>query len=139
MATPRIILRFRELTPGVDTVRAHVAVIEKFGYVWWGWWKKQTEPDHSEALRIAHNTLKHDDRIFAWLIDTSAERLHLATITAIESKLPNSETEKVPSYYRDAKNIPVWFRIESIEPDRPYARELEAKIGQNTLAIFSGG
>lgn len=80
MAPPRLILRFRELTPAVDTIRAHLEVIEKHGSVWWGWWKKETEPDHAADIRNLAQTVDNDHPVEVDLIDTSAERLHLAQV-----------------------------------------------------------
>lgn len=137
MATPRVILRFRELTPDVDTIHAHLAVKKRKGSVWWGWWKKEAEPDHANELRLLGDTVTRDTPIYVWLIDTSAERLHLATVIEVKRELPASEQEKVPRYYRDSiDRIPAWFRISNIEVDQPYRRDLEAQIGQRTLALL---
>ena len=83
MAALRLILRFRELTLDVDTVREHSAVIDSDDFVWWGWWKKESEASRTaelEQLAVELHALREFD---AWLIDTSAERMHRATISDI--------------------------------------------------------
>lgn len=137
MATPRVILRFREVTPDVDTIEAHLAVLNAKGFVWWGWWKKKFEPDHAADLALFREAIKRDGSFQAWLIDTSAERLHLATVTDIRCRLSGSDIQAVPAYYRDATSeIPTWFRLSEIKMDQAYLGDIEKKIGQDTLVAI---
>ena len=43
MAAPLVVLRFRDTTPGTDTIAAHVELLGRHGAVWWGWWRKEYE------------------------------------------------------------------------------------------------
>lgn len=138
METPRIILRFRELTPDVDTIKAHLTILDRKGSVWWGWWKKEAEPSHEDELRALETNVSRRTPISAWLIDTSAERLHLAKVIEVKTRLSSNETNNVPAYYRkNVDAIPAWFRLSKIEVDQPYRRELEAIVGQNTIAFLA--
>ena len=42
-----ILLRFRD-TASVDTIAEHEAIINRSGFTWWGWWKKDSEPDRNQ-------------------------------------------------------------------------------------------
>lgn len=57
-----VILRFRDLvTAENETIAKHVAVIEKYGYVWWAWWKKGNEKTPVEEfalLRLSYHTIR---------------------------------------------------------------------------------
>ena len=138
MASPALILRFRELTPDVDTIEAHQYAIYHKRYVWWGWWKKQMEPDHDKDLELLKSTVTTSNPAVAWLIDTSAERLHRATVTAVKTSLSVRERRYVPAYYRKSvADIPAWFRVTNIEADVPYRRDFEGVIGLDTFALLS--
>ena len=50
MEPPAIALRFRDTTPGVDTIDAHKALLRREGAVWWGWWKKDFEDVDVDSL-----------------------------------------------------------------------------------------
>ena len=50
-----VLLRFRDLTQGVDTIKAHNTIAEQKDEegkerVLWGWWKKEKEPLPNPAL-----------------------------------------------------------------------------------------
>jgi hypothetical protein len=57
MAAPTIALRFRDTTPGIDTIAEHRELIARDGRVGWGWWKKTFEP--AEILRPIHRFPLH--------------------------------------------------------------------------------
>lgn len=43
-----ITLRFRDLSK--DTIALHKAIIDKKGFVWWGWWAKAEETVANNAF-----------------------------------------------------------------------------------------
>jgi hypothetical protein len=138
MAKVRLVLRFRELTSGVDTVADHDSIVRQQGYVWWGWWKKQTEPPRTEDIRMLRNWLASLGEFDAWLIDTSAERMHRATIEQIHlGQLPEQEQSHVPEYYREAHDVEAWFKINKIQFNVPYEPSIETSIGRDTLTTFT--
>ena len=57
-----VILRFRDLVTSENgTIEQHKALIDKYGYVWWTWWKKGGEkiPDDFSLLstRVKENSI----------------------------------------------------------------------------------
>ena len=38
-----ILLRYRDITPSINTIDEHNKVVEEKGRVLWGWWKKGSE------------------------------------------------------------------------------------------------
>ena len=140
MAAPRVILRFRELTPGIDTIAAHREILDREPYVWWGWWKKQTEVDPGDTLDKLRSQARSPTHLSLALIDTSAERMHEATADDVVSALPDEEREKVPAYYRArAELVFAWFRLIDLRPDVPYNSGFEEQVGQGTIAMTEEG
>jgi hypothetical protein len=130
-----IILRFRELTPGTDTIQEHAKLRAGGGYVWWGWWKKGAEPDATALLADLAQRARAG-ALAAYLIDTSAERMHQAQVAdVVGGPLPQEEWRFVPEYYRGDRSVAAWFKLVSIELDREYDPQVESQIGQATIAI----
>jgi hypothetical protein len=50
MASPAIVLRFRDTTPSIDTIVEHRALLAQRGSVGWGWWKKTFEDGRQDEL-----------------------------------------------------------------------------------------
>lgn len=96
MAAPAIALRFRETTPGIETVAVHRQLIAEHGAVFWGWWKKDWENVDIHAVRRTI-TPGHDNSIL--LIDRSTSRAFRATCRrfALANEL---DANDVPAYYR---------------------------------------
>jgi hypothetical protein len=137
VAALRLILRFRELTPGVDTIFEHEAVLKRSGFVWWGWWKKEAEQGRDDDLAELQHEIHARRQFDAWLIDTSAERMHRATISDVRlAILSGKERKHVPRYYRDRGAVAAWFKVTSIHKDVPYDLKVESVIGQDTLAVI---
>jgi hypothetical protein len=139
VATYRVILRFRELTPGVDTISEHERILREEGYVWWGWWKKETETDL--ALNFADlSQAARSSGVQLTLIDTSAERMHFALADEVAQVLPNKERERVPPYYRaQARIVFAWFRLTKIDQDVGYDAAVERLIGNRTCVVTESG
>jgi len=134
MVSPRIALRYRDAVPGIDTIAAHQEVIEQYGSVLWGWWKKGFEPSHNallEELRIARNF-----QIF--IIDRTNETQFLAIATEVlagEKKIDDDFL--IPAYYRAAENdVFSWFKLTSIT-SVPYISDLASKFKDGTLVDMS--
>lgn len=97
MASPAIALRFRDTTPGIDTIAAHRELISRTGLVGWGWWKKTFETSETEKILTL---LKDQQEISIVLIDRTAERAYLCTCVGfVEPKAADAKI--VPLYYRD--------------------------------------
>jgi hypothetical protein len=97
MATPTVALRFRDSTPGVDTVKAHREEIASHGAAWWGWWKNVSEEIDAATVR---RKLSSHSTGSVLLINRPAKRSFIATFLAFADR---SEVDllRVPTYYRE--------------------------------------
>ena len=131
MAPPSVALRFRDTTPGIDTIAQHRDLLEEHGSVWWGWWKKDFEENHSNFFATA------GDEIDLFILDRSTERMFIAS--ARESRVGTNtplELELIPFYYRSStKEVHGWFRLTSIEPV-DYNNEIASRFGDSTVVIL---
>lgn len=133
MDAPRIALRFRDLTPGVDTIVEHRQVAHKVGSVWWGWWKKHFENDHSTLLKELYRQVSRQHPLELILVDTSTQRCFSATATEVAPRISDGQLKRVPRYYRHmAPDIPAWFRLNRID-DTGFDPRLEAIFGDATF------
>ena len=55
-----VVLRFRDHSAQYDTIREHQTLIQVFRYVWWGWWRKDSEPDHRNDLEELDGAARRD-------------------------------------------------------------------------------
>ena len=129
MATPAIALRFRDTTPGIDTIEAHGEVLSRHGAVWWGWWKKQWEAIDPAAVQRRLTT--EPDRSVL-LINTSSEKCFLANFSRF-SNVGGVDVERVPSYYREhLRDVAGFFLITSIT-ECNYDPQLGERLGEQTF------
>lgn len=97
-------VRFHDgFAPACGTVKAHIDVIEKYGYVWFGKiGQGASEKTIKECLQQGM------DRIL--LIDSGRVSRWWAYIDQIQNSKP--EESFIPEYYRDKTDkIKTWFRI----------------------------
>jgi len=109
------ILRFRDITED-DTIDSHSSLISSAGYVWWGWWKKESEPNRYRDLEEIRGRAS-ETPIQAGLFDRSTHAFYAATVNACvfsDGLMPSPEPRKTPSYYSDER-LPAWFKLASIE------------------------
>jgi predicted MPP superfamily phosphohydrolase len=109
------ILRFRDLT-GDDPIHAHREIISRAGYVWWGWWKKSSEPDRFKELNELREKAQSSG-VLVGLFDRSTNALYAAeTIDCVSSSGPiaSPQPDATPKYYAHAK-IAAWFKLTNIE------------------------
>lgn len=110
-----IVLRFRDFD--VDTIAEHRQVIAEAGYVWWGWWRKNTEPTRREELEDIQE-LARAKPVEIGLFDRSTDRFFSARITDCVTERergPSPEPSKTPKYYSDKSTIAAWFKITNID------------------------
>jgi calcineurin-like phosphoesterase family protein len=113
-----IVLRFRDFPDlAADTVKEHRALIGTYGHVWWGWWRKATEPDRGEELRNFSKRLAAEPTSIG-LVDISTRRYFLAEVTHCvassgEEGIHSPEPEATPQYYAD-RAVAAWFRCTQI-------------------------
>jgi 3',5'-cyclic AMP phosphodiesterase CpdA len=135
MATPAIALRFRDTTPGVNTIEAHRAIIGREGAVWWGWWKKEFEDDHLTYL----STSELNGPIEILIVDRSTSRMFRSS--AVRWSIGNTgevDLGRVPEYYREyAPQVFGWFLLTSIE-ETDFVEDIARKFGDHTLVQING-
>jgi predicted MPP superfamily phosphohydrolase len=131
-----LILRFRDIASD-DTVAVHQQLITSIGHVWWGWWKKDFEPDRLAELGQARERMK-DAGLAVGLFDRSTKKFYSArAVDCIFSESPMSSPEpvKTPSYY-SADKVPAWFKfttIDEIDEAKFVERFAPPPIGEGTL------
>lgn len=132
MAAPAIVLRFRDTTPGVDTIVEHRAMLARRGVVGWGWWKKTFEADQHEGIaeRLAEN-----GEIDLVILDRSTERAFLCRCVAFRAP-SEADAATVPAYYREHVDVTAGvFTLRSID-DINFDAALGDLVGDQTFLWF---
>lgn len=114
-----IILRFRDLvTENNGTIERHRNIIQQYGYVWWGWWKKGNEVTPQQEFS-GLSTLAKTNPIEIFLVDSGQGVVYKSVCENIDlrynQKMPSPEKERTPEYYRDQEYY-AWFKFTKIEP-----------------------
>ena len=134
-----VLLRFRELTEGIETISAHNEIVKEHGNVLWGWWKKPPELTPDPALTMLAKTVnkKQGDRLI-FLVNSADGTLYEAPLVEIYyepggPELHCPEPKKCPQYYRK-KTLPAWFRVGKITKSK---HSLDAYVfsGSNRTAV----
>lgn len=128
-----LLLRYRDITPSINTIDEHNRVVEEKGRVLWGWWKKGSEqaPDpylYELAEEMERNSSKSD----VLIINSGTYELFKATLYKIHYtlgglKAPLVNTELCPKYYSE-ENLPAWFEIGKIEKIEKGLQELSQYV-----------
>ena len=125
MAASVIILRFRDTTPGVDTIAAHLELLGRHGAVWWGWWRKETEA--ATARDVPNGPLE------VLLADRSTRRMFRAACERFSVRGAEVDPEEVPEYYRrHIGEIEGFFRLTRID-EIAYDEDLGGRLGERTM------
>jgi Calcineurin-like phosphoesterase len=131
MGASSIVLRFRDATVGVDTIKEHKAILDAKGLVWWGWWKKDFEKARIaeiNKLRISNGKIT--------LVDRSTRRMFEALCTDfIAGRVPHEEY-LVPTYYLETiGDVFGWFLLQSIEKVK-FSDTISKAIGTKTFITY---
>jgi len=125
-----MILRFRDLiTQEGGTIEAHRALIQRYGYVWWGWWAMPEESIPRNTFAAFGDEINSRGELTAYLLDSGLKRLYTVRISQIDypqtnEPMPTPDPEKTPRYYID-NTCKAWFKILSIQDCKPVTlREL---------------
>jgi hypothetical protein len=129
MATPGVMIRFRDNAPSVDL---HNEVFKKKGAVLWGLWLKSFE---NKDDVLAHLNDREVDRIY--IADTASKSkplIYSCDVKRIITKSTDVDESLVPEYYRKRKEeVLIWFelasRIGAIDADK----KLAALLGVPTI------
>ncbi|MCC2643934.1 MAG: hypothetical protein K0S45_4347 [Nitrospira sp.] len=112
-----LLLRFRDLTPGVNTISTHNEIANAKGRVLWGWWKKPLELMPDPGLTNLATDLRPDSKVF--LVDSATAKIYRVNLLRIHfvpggKEQPPPEPDLCPGYYR-TQLLPAWFEIGKIE------------------------
>jgi 3',5'-cyclic AMP phosphodiesterase CpdA len=129
MAAPAIVLRFRDTTPGIDTIVEHRALLAKHGAVGWGWWKKTFEEGQEDAIA---QLLAASDEFEVALVDRSTERAFRCTCIGF-SVPSNTDAASVPEYYRHHIDMTAGVFIFKKIDDTAFDPEMGDAIGDQTF------
>ena len=97
-------LRFAEnFAPGCGTIAAHQALIDRYGYVWYG------KLGSAVSLRVSSEILGDEDPRFL-LIHSGGQDRWWAHVESIQREIPC--LDEIPEYYRDkAADFGCWFKV----------------------------
>jgi hypothetical protein len=139
-----VLLRFRDHSADIDTIHEHLNIIAQFKYVWWGWWRKESEPDHRRDLEELQYRAWQNS-IAIGLFDRSTGRYFVARAADFIRDGEHRgapERDRVPAYYANNNTIEAWVKVLSIEPVNP-ARFVELfgelPTGEHTFFPVSRG
>ncbi|HKR05796.1 MAG TPA: metallophosphoesterase [Bacteroidia bacterium] len=108
------LLRFRD-TINLDTILEHQNIINTYGYTWWGWWKKISEPEKGDLFNDIKKNLSNS-RFF--LFDRSSNRFFAILVSEISfsknEKILSPEKEKTPHYYNN-QSCSLWLKLTHFE------------------------
>src|ERR1700680_1741544 len=112
-----VILRFRDHRTDIDTITAHKTLIRKFGYVWWGWWGKDSEPKHGGVIeQLGERARNSDLEIGIFDLSTSRYFVALASDFILNSRSRGSpDVLRTPSYYSSDQKIKAWVKLRTIK------------------------
>ena len=114
-----VLLRFRDHDTNVDTIKEHRAIIGRGGYVWWGWWRKDSEPDQDRAINELSEKARRDN-IEIGIFDPSTSRYFVAlagdfVLNSVSHGSP--EKDKTPAYYPDKRKVYAWIKLSRIQDE----------------------
>lgn len=120
-----VLFRYRDLV--AHTLKEHRAMINQFQKVWWGWWRRPSEPSHEKLWEELSEATSHGQKVAIGLYDSGQNQVHVAWIDQVKrpvrdeygeyTQVPLSpeELELVPSYYRTSPFSRAWMRIVKIQ------------------------
>lgn len=124
-----IILRFRDLNTS-DTIKSHKDIIDKFCYVWWGWWAKPQEKVPMDEFNYLYELSVSETGLKVFLLDSGNEKVYEAVCNNIKfyngQLMETPEPDKTPEYYRD-NQYRLWFKFSKIS-ECLSTLEAEAKL-----------
>lgn len=115
-----LLLRYRDITPSINTIEEHNKIARDKGKVLWGWWKKPSEPmpnpylfDLAEEMKLNSLTSK------VFLINSGTKELYEAELYSIYYKLGElksipTDSGLCPQYYAN-EQLPAWFEVGEIK------------------------
>ena len=111
-----IILRYRDLS-SKDTIGLHQKIIQKEGFVWWGWWAKPQEKVCTDVFQNL-NDIADKETLEVFLLDSGKLELRRAVCTEIvysaKGDFINSPLKKAtPTYYKKNQYM-LWSKFTNV-------------------------
>jgi hypothetical protein len=108
-----IVLRFSDYN-GTQTVDLHSSIIEEFGHVWWGWWKKNHEEKKTNLL----NDIAGKCPLSVGIVNRDEKKYYKAECQEVifdrmGEMLLSPESHLTPTYYQN-EEVPAWLKFSSI-------------------------
>ncbi|MBY5817585.1 metallophosphoesterase [Rhizobium leguminosarum] len=126
-----LVLRYRDFQAEGHTISEHIELLKKAGEVWWGWWKKESEPSNIDHLGRLQAICDNEDEVKVGLFDRALGKFHIANcVHIIFSDQGNTSPDKsrTPAYYSKTK-LKAWFKFNNIEEvDRNYFVDLFGSV-----------
>lgn len=92
-------------------------MIDKKGYVWWGWWNKGNEKVPFDEFCVLKGIVESHPKC-VYLMDSGQNKLYKANCLDIKysknNRIPSPETEYTPDYYNTQKYC-AWFKFNNIK------------------------
>ena len=105
-----LLLRFRDTL--ANTVFEHQLIEDHAGYSWWGWWKKNSEPDQDNVLGAVQSAVRKSPMDIG-LFDRSTPQYWSSKLLDCHfgsGAIPSPEPLATPQYYSQAK-CAAWFKL----------------------------
>lgn len=102
--------------PQGSTIREHKRISDEKGGVWWGWWKKEFEPDNHRHLEKLKD-LSGQRSFPVGLVDRSTDEYFIAACEGVVSNIdpvPSPLRLRTPEYY-SGKRCRAWFYFTGFE------------------------
>lgn len=115
-----LLLRYRDITPSINTIEEHNKVVKEKGKVLWGWWKKGSEqmPD-PYLFELAEEMERNSSISKVFIIDSGTNELYEAELYKIHYDLGGAKDfpanmDLCPAYYSEER-LPAWFELGEIK------------------------
>jgi hypothetical protein len=137
-----IALRFRDHRTDVDTIEEHTSIIEQKKYAWWGWWKKDSEPNQHNVINELGERARNGP-IQIGLFDRSTDRFFFAIASDFilnQRSRGTPEPDRTPRYYSNDKRVEAWIKLHAIEkvPSNLFKEQFgETPTSEHTLFPIS--
>lgn len=110
-----IVLRYRDLS-SKNTISLHNEVIDKKGFVWWGWWAKPQERVPLEIFDKLKQRSLTESHFELYLLDSGKSELRKAQCIDIifdNNFIASPLKSATPKYYSKSEYM-MWFKIDRI-------------------------
>lgn len=136
-----LLLRYRDLTPSINTIVEHNKIVEAKGKVLWGWWKKEAEQMPDPYLyEMAEELRKNSLRSKVYIINSGTNELYEASLFNIYYELGGRkkkpyDVDLCPDYYA-SEELSAWFELGKIEKISKGLEELSQYVFSRSNRII---